>query len=258
MTGSLYAQPRSITGLQECAFYHQMVLPGFGTVPGLWDLRGREADYLGRVALNGKTVLEMGTASGGLAFYMERQGADVTAYDLSDEQEWDIVPYFGYDLLEHIAGRKEEIRKINNSFWLAHRLFHSRVKMVYGTAYALPDELGEFDICTFGAILLHLRDPFLALQRAAAHTREAIIVTELYDAAAEATYRGAPEARWIRFLPEAARCEPYETWWHFSPGLIVEFLKILGFIETELSFHDQLCEDRETKLYTVVGRKRNS
>jgi len=58
-------------------FYHTMDLPTHGTVHGQWDLRGREASYLGNIFLQGKRVLEIGTASGHLCTTMERMGAEV-------------------------------------------------------------------------------------------------------------------------------------------------------------------------------------
>ena len=82
----VYAEPRVVTELEECYFYHSMEIPGYGLVEGPWDLRGGVDDYLGGVDLNGKRVLEVGTASGFLCYTMEGRGADVVAYDLSDEQ----------------------------------------------------------------------------------------------------------------------------------------------------------------------------
>jgi 2-polyprenyl-3-methyl-5-hydroxy-6-metoxy-1,4-benzoquinol methylase len=87
-----YASPRVVTDLADCIFYHSMDLPEHGTVHGLVDLRGGVDEYLGGVDLHGKRVLEMGTADGFLCFEMERRGADVVAYDLSEAQHWDFVP----------------------------------------------------------------------------------------------------------------------------------------------------------------------
>ena len=94
---SVYAEPRTVTDLEDCYFYHSMEIPGYGLVEGPWDLRGGVDDYLGGVDLRDKRVLEVGTASGFLCFTMEGRGADVVAYDLSDEQSWDVVPYAQYD-----------------------------------------------------------------------------------------------------------------------------------------------------------------
>ena len=94
---AVYAEPRSVTDLEDCYFYHSMEIPGYGLVEGPWDLRGGVDDYLGGVDLRDKRVLEIGTASGFLCFTMEGRGAEVVAYDLSHEQSWDVVPYAQYD-----------------------------------------------------------------------------------------------------------------------------------------------------------------
>ncbi len=122
------ATHRPDPSIEECYFYHSMTLPGHGEVQGEWDLRGREREYFGNVELAGRKVLEIGTASGHLCFWMEQQGADVLSYDLSPQQDWDIVPYHNYDYGDHIAGRKQHIRELNNAWWFAHKRFHSKAQ----------------------------------------------------------------------------------------------------------------------------------
>ena len=68
----VWEEPRDITSISDCAFYHTMDIPNHRTVYGEWDLRGREASYLGNISLQGKSVLEIGTANGQLCFAMER------------------------------------------------------------------------------------------------------------------------------------------------------------------------------------------
>ena len=123
---SVYAEPRTVTDLEECYFYHSMEIPGYGLVEGPWDLRGGVDDYLGGVDLRDKRVLEVGTASGFLCFTMEGRGADVVAYDLSDKQSWDVVPYAQYDHESFDSERREHLRKLNNSWWLAPTARSSR------------------------------------------------------------------------------------------------------------------------------------
>jgi hypothetical protein len=79
---NLWAVPRTITDLKDCDFYHTMDIPGVGLVKGEWDLRLGIRRYLGNVAFRDKRVLEIGTASGFVCFYIESQGAEVVAYDL--------------------------------------------------------------------------------------------------------------------------------------------------------------------------------
>jgi hypothetical protein len=262
----IWAEPRNVTSIDDCYFYHTMDIPGHGVVHGPWDLRGREAAYLGNVSLAGKRVL-VGTASGHLCFAMEKMGASVVSYDLSDEQSWDVVPYAGFDTKQFMAERKAHIRQLNNGYWFAHRAFNSSAKVVYGSVYEIPDNIGTFDACTFGSILLHLRDPFLALQRASAHVQETIIVTDVFNtlglrqhaynmwlAMAEAV--SGSGVKLIRFLPNAKSRAPLDTWWILTPRLVSEFLQILGFECTTISFHRQLSENRECKLFTVVGQRK--
>ena len=63
-----YAEPREVTSLDECYFYHSMTIPGYGLVRGPWDHREGVDAYLGNVDLQGKRVLEVGTASGFFCF----------------------------------------------------------------------------------------------------------------------------------------------------------------------------------------------
>lgn len=254
----VYAPPRDIKDLTECRFYHTMEIPGHGLVEGEWDLRGREHDYLGGVDLRDKRVLEMGTASGYLCFWMERQGAEVVAYDLSDEYGWDVVPYPQLNLRAVEDQRRAHIGMLNNGFWLAHKAFGSNARVVYGTVYDVPVEIGAVDVSIFGSILLHVRDPFGALLNAARLTRERIVVTEPVPAKAEGSA--------MHFQPDYRVRNPIETWWSLPPPLIAEFLGVLGFEESRVSYHKQRRNDgaqndgaqndgAENDLYTVVGER---
>ncbi len=256
-TNGLYAVPRDINKLEDCYFYHTMDLPGYGTVQGEWDLRGRERSYLGNTDFKGKTVLEIGTASGHLCFYMEKQGASITAFDLCEKYEWDTVPFHGRGHQEKIQARKEHLQKLNNSYWLAHRAFNSKARMVYGTVYQMPEELGQFDIGTFGCVLLHLRDPFLAVQRACEHIKDKIIITEAPHRLVDISgiFHFPHMGKWVRFLPDAASGYPDMSWWGLTPELLVEFVKILGFEKIKLSYHTQIFAGKKVRLYTVVGQR---
>src|SRR5262249_24602710 len=134
--------------------------------------------YLGGVDFRGKRVLEIGTASGFLCFHMESRGAEVVAYDLPVDQAWDVVPFAQYDHEQHRQEACAHNRRVDKAYWLAHAALKSQACKVYGSVYAIPEEIGPVDVATFGCVLLHLRDPFLALANALRLTRETIIVTE--------------------------------------------------------------------------------
>ena len=92
--------PKIVTDIKTCNFYHTMDLPGHGVVEGKWDLRENVDKYVGSVIFDGKRVLELGTASGYLCFEMEKRGAEVIAYDIGENERWDVVPYAQYDYQE--------------------------------------------------------------------------------------------------------------------------------------------------------------
>src|ERR1700690_3177235 len=128
---SIYANPRSISNLEDCYFYHTMLLPDIGRVQGNWDLNPNLSKYLGDVNFSEKRVLDVGCASGVLSFYMEQHGARVVSYDLDKNGDWDMVPFAKWEHLAHISNeRKTIIDRLNNAYWLAHGLLASKAKVV--------------------------------------------------------------------------------------------------------------------------------
>lgn len=253
---SVYSPPRVVQHLEECYFYHSMDLPQYGFVQGEWDLRSGIERYLGHVDFRGKRVLDVGTASGFLAFWMERQGAEVVGFDLSEEYSWDRVPFGGNIDPEESSSWREHIRKTNNSFWLARTLHGSKAQMVYGTVYDIPQSIGPVDVVTFGSILLHLRDPFLALQSALRITTETVIVVEGLTSMHAILLNLLSIAKpMTAFLPNAGKSSPSDTWWTLPPRTTVEFLRTLGFKNTRVSYHFQRYRGKRAFMYTVVGKR---
>ncbi len=245
------ATPRHITALADCDFYHDMDLPGLGRQAGAWDLRGREAEYLGNVPFHGKRVLELGTANGALGFWIERQGANVVCYDLSPDHDWDIVPYarVADEIGATVQDRKRHIQRLNNAWWLAHRLLNSRARLVHGDVYHIPEAIGAVDIVTFGAILLHLRDPFQALANGLRLARETAVVVDLLIPGTD------PDAPVLRFVPDAATTQPRESWWLLTPALVTRMLAVHGFADARVTFHKQKHHGNDMEMFTVVAHR---
>lgn len=248
---------RAFVTREDCDFYHTSELPGGEVIPGAWDLRGHEPEYLGGVDLAGRSVLELGPATGHLTFYLERIGAGVVGFDVGWDRSVDLLPRPGVELG---AARMDVMRYVGtmqNSWWYLHREYDSKVPMMYGNIYDLPGDLPRFHSALFAAILLHLRDPFMALASVAEWVDEQIIVTqpmEIEDA--------GPDDNVMRFAPQDAQ---YTThWWAIGPGAVRRMLDRLGFVEQELTFHEQthhLGHDMDKppirmKMFTVVGRRR--
>src|SRR5258708_12202619 len=84
-SNTILAQPRYVKSPSDCFFYHTMDLPSFGEVRGQWDLRGRFNEYIGDVDLTGKSVIDVGAATGFLSFAAEKSGAArVLSFDIAN------------------------------------------------------------------------------------------------------------------------------------------------------------------------------
>lgn len=107
--------------------------PGVNDIPWLLERSGISDSFVG------KTVLDIGTANGGLAFTAERLGAaHVVAVDLMPAEA------FGFDVLA--------------------AALDSKVEFVQASTYELGQVLaGKFDVVVFWGVLYHLRHPLLAL-----------------------------------------------------------------------------------------------
>ena len=248
------APARTGLTLTECDFYHTVDIPGHGVVQGQWDLRGHEADYLGHAKVAGKTVLEIGPASGHLSFWMEQQGAKVTAFDLDENGQWDFVPFHGVDLDREHAERKQHLRRLQNSWWFLRETRKAKAEAVYATVYDIEPSLGSFDVVTLNSVLLHLRDPMGAMIKAASVCGRTLVVTEVAE---EHYHRRTPwkrDPKALSFLPKAERPESYDAWFVLPSGVTVEMMRILGFRPT-LTRHRQSFQAGQFRMYPVVGER---
>jgi hypothetical protein len=249
------AAPRQITDLSACDFYHSLDLPLSGPQPGVWDLRGRFDDYTGHVPLAGRTVLDVGTASGFLTFEAEKRGATVTSFDIAGAHLSHELPLhdaaFVTDYSNWLAERELMFDRMKNSYWLAHREFGSSAACVYGDVYDLsPGTVGVFDVVLVGQILIHLRDGISALAAAASVCAETLVVTE--------GSLDVPEP--IAALSgRADRPEVAYAWYQYSHGWYREVLAMLGFTQVEITTDSYTCNDAshatEIELATIVASR---
>jgi SAM-dependent methyltransferase len=218
----------------DALFYHTIELPGEPAILGSWDLRRDTPGYLGNVPLSGKRVLELGAANGYLTFWMEKAGASVVPYDLSPELLGDIITYPGLNVPAFEREYRESVSGINRGWSYAREAFRSGTQLVHGSVYRLPEAIGEVDVSMFGCILLHLRDPYLALQQAARITRREIVVTDTLNS----PFSRATNEPLMLFNP--ARDQDPCTWWFLSPEIVQRMLWTLGFVKSEVTFHQQI------------------
>ena len=247
------AKPRYVDDLKDCFFYHTMTLPIFGEVHGHWDLRGSFDDYVGRVDLRGKSVIDVGTATGFLSFEAEKNGASrVLSFDMAHASQQTFLPFedkLSYRDPERWSQQHNvEVEQWKNAYWLCHRLLESKADVYYGDIFDLPRQLGQFDVAIIGSVLEHLSDPVRALASVARLTKETIvIVAPLIES----------EDRIAQFEGVSDKPENDFTWWTYSTGLYREVLKMLGFtIHRVVSgeyFYDY-GQRYETR-YTIVANR---
>jgi hypothetical protein len=185
----VFCVPQPVESLDGCFFTHAIDLPGYGTMPGQWDMRGGVEDCLGFVAVDGKRVLHVGCDSGFLGFEMEKRGAEVVRLDGTAGGSWDVVPFARPDGASARPGLDQHLAAIARAYWFSHRALASRIRLARGTAYAIPDLVGPADVAVLDHALPRLRDPFRGLHAAARFARETMIVTDLLRAP------GAPAGR---------------------------------------------------------------
>ena len=248
---TIYAKPQSVKNIKDCYFYHVMEIPGYGKVGEEWDLRKGVDKYLGNVDLKGKRVLEIGPASGYLTFEMESRGAEIVGIELASTNDWDVVPHHLINKDDTEEERRESMTKLRNGFWFAHEKMKSKAKIYYGSIYNLPAALGHFDVAIMGSVLLHTRDP-LKIMEQCANLSDEFVITERHFPELD----GLPVAS----LYPTAESPQWDTWWRFSPDFIVEYVKVLGFKNPKLTFHEQTHVfpggKVEMPMFTVVAKKR--
>jgi hypothetical protein len=258
--GPGFQKPKFVAKPDECYFYHSMDLPTFGLQVGHWDLRENVDDYLGRQSFQGKTVLDVGTASGYLCFEMEKRGASVIAFDryIKDASDdlglipfYDFPTRFGHTLEQVVELRKKTQVALQKSFWLSHRLLNSNAQLYCGNVYNGVGGIGEVDYCFFGCILLHLRDPLIALSTFAKITREKLIITDTREEIGAAC-ANMP----VMFLRANSRDHGnHGTWWYLTPALLEEYLRVLGFRHFTLTFHRgrSVQANADAEFFTLVA-----
>jgi hypothetical protein len=242
---------------EECDFYHTMDFGQNDLVPGVWDLRGRERSYLGWVDVAGQRVLEIGPASGYVTHHMEKEGGDVVCFELPPCVAADIIPQEGHDFEAQNRLSVGYTERVRNSWWYAHTLLGSKSKAVYGDIYALPEDLGRFDVTLLASVLLHLANPFRALQQTATRTDRAVVVTEpIHQIPTD-------EGRAIMEFAPVDTTKTVVVWWQLTPGAIIRMLRIFGFLEFSVYYHLQRHHPHhamdspfeESLFFTVVAER---
>jgi hypothetical protein len=241
-----FASPPPDIDIRKLRFYHSMDVPGLGFCPGRWDLRRGLDAYFGGIDFHGKTVLDIGTASGFVAFEMERRGARVVTVDLRLGEGYDQFPLPSEPTRMFQSEMANYVGSVRAAFWYAHRAYGSNVKLVESHVETLSAGLVGFDILFAGNVLQHLRHPIDFLIDASRRATLVVIT--------EADWRGLiNETRPLMefFGPEIKSGRP-ASWFNVSPALVESVLECCGMtVERPTTHQQQFSPDDVTASMSV-------
>ena len=240
--------------IEECVFYHSMDFPDGESVSGEWDIRGNFAKYIGGYDIKGKTVFDVGTASGFLAFEAEKAGGIVTATDAYAYTELERLPF--RQLLHHrerTTWAKQNDKWLvmyKNGFWYAWHKNKSAVKVIYAPLERLPYWGQKFDVVLAGAIFEHLANPVVVLDNLAGMAKEAVIIAFTLVADTDAQILETAND-WSN--PEESHSL---TWWTASRGLYNRVFDNLGFDVTYVNDARAKHNGVEAERPTIIATRR--
>jgi len=167
----------------DCLFYHTMYFNGNESISGHWEIPDFN-NYIGSVDIKNKSILDIGTATGYIAFNAEKEGAaEIIALDAESSAEFRLVPFQHILPYQDIIAfneshTKENLIPVKNAWWYCWHKYNSKVKCVYmphKCLYELDDDI-KFDIVIAGAIVEHLSDPVFAIGSWTKVAREKVII----------------------------------------------------------------------------------
>lgn len=209
--------------IRDIEWYHSIDLPHGVSTPGYVDHRAQVPLYGLPDDLRGLRALDVATYDGFWAFELARRGAAVTAIDLESMEQCDFPRRF-----RHLGPAAGTQQPLGTAFYAARELLGLAVDRQTISVYDLsPTRVGTFDLVFLSDLLLHLRDPALALENVRGVTGDGgfAIVAEPYNERLDAQFPDAPVSQFG--FPEAV------GWWQLSANTIKTMMWAAGFDRIE-------------------------
>jgi tRNA (mo5U34)-methyltransferase len=221
-TGGADAPTALATEAAAHGWYHTLELPYGVVTAGAYDHRSVVSRYGIPDDLNGKGVLDIGSSDGFWALEFERRGATVTAVDIQSAAELDLPP-----AVKRVVAEEKLDWRFGAEFAFARHVLGSTIEALDMSVYDLdPDQLGVFDLVHAGDLLLHLRDPMLALQRIRSVTAGSALLSDCFDPALDEV-AGRNLTRYLGGWASA-------TWWQPGLSTLVQMVADAGFSDVEV------------------------
>jgi SAM-dependent methyltransferase len=229
-------------------WYHAVDLP-LASTPGMYDFRESVNCFGFPESMAGKSVLDIGSATGFFAFEFERRGAEVVSVELPSLEQLDrfpgqetssllrklqhmIVPHSA-DVLEPLtreySAQELHYYLLDAPFRLCARLLGSGVKRHFSSVYDLSAErLGHagFDFVFLGDILVHTLRPIDALMTAARLCSGTIMIAQMMP--------GEPsDPPAMAYMGGSDPAADDICWWLPNENCFHELLSKLGFARVQ-------------------------
>ena len=184
--------------------YHKLSFQPDLVFEGDYDLSRFLVHYDLPEQLDGKTVLDVGTAAGFWSLECARRGGSVLAIDT-----------YAVSLFGEIAS-----------------CLSAPISYAQRSVYDLSTSDGTFDLVVCGSVLLHLPDPLGALRAIRSVCRGSLIVSTASTADSEVTSRPVCD-----FHGQRAADGDYYTYWALSAAALTNLLRTAGFADIEKPRH---------------------
>ena len=164
--------------------------------------------------LEGKTVLDIGTADGYYSFLCESRGAKkVVAVD------WYEFP--GFSAAHKILDSKVEFRK----YIIDENTLGMTIEKILGNMDTISEIKEKFDIVLLFGVLYHLPNPIMVMQNLLQQTNMLLIATHIIESNEPAMY----------YYPEGSlTSEDTTSWWIPTPSCLTDIGKRIGFEKSVL------------------------
>ena len=220
-------------------WYHTIDLGHGVRTPGFADHRAQIPMYKLPTSMAGMRCLDIATFDGFFAFEFERRGStDVVGIDVAQRSDIDCPR-----LMLRDADGFGLTGSTGDGFKVARRILDSKVQRVERSVYDLDPEVdGMFDFVFISDVLVHLRDPQLAIERAFSVCRGQIVIADVYS----------PELDALGDVPAAQFLAPGEVWWYMNVACLRQMMTVAGFEPVEEVNRFVLDAIGERPLHKVV------